>query len=150
MFYTPSPEPDVLEVRRVDMAELKLGRALTFMMSKSEFLSRPCLCTEDLLLILCKRTMLMQAAVKSASRKFSGCTGCSFAAACFSTSRRCSRFLVWTLCPCDPCHTGVQKFSCHRRSALQFVVRPGQDDIDNLHRLLEEKQEPCTIMNPSL
>lgn len=56
--------------------------------------------------------------VKSGSWKFWGCTGCRFAAACFSTSRRCSRFLVWTLCPCDPCRTGVRKFSCHRRKYI--------------------------------
>eukprot|EP00913_Durusdinium_trenchii_P014841 g13918.t1 len=30
-----------------------------------------------------------------------------------------------------------------------LVFLPGQDDIDNLHRLLEEKQEPRTIMNLS-
>lgn len=55
--------------------------------------------------------------------------------------------LVFLFGPCAPVtlpHGSSQVLASTGASTLQFVVRPGQDDIDNLHRLLEEKQEPWT------
>lgn len=59
-------------------------------------------------------------------------------------------FLFGPYAPVTPAAREFVSLAATGASTLQFVVRPGQDDIDNLHRLLEEKQEPRTIMNLSL
>ena len=125
VFYTPSPEPDVLEVRKVDMAEWKVGRAMnamTFMMFKNEFLSHACSCTEDLPLILCK---LMQAAlvIELVSRVVaeSSSEAALVAVLQLHVSRPPGDVLVFLFGPCAPVTPATREFasfSFHRRKYI--------------------------------